>query len=128
MAWRCLIVDDNRGFADEAQSLLHGQGVAVVGIATSAVEAARSVQELAPDVVLVDIALGEESGFDVARTVADGASRDAPRVILISTHDEREFADLIEESPAVGFLAKTDLSAKAIQRVLADGGGDQTER
>jgi hypothetical protein len=39
-------------------------------------------------------------------------------VILISTHDEHEFADLIEASPAVGFVAKTDLSAATIRRLL----------
>jgi hypothetical protein len=62
--------------------------------------------------VLIDIDLGEESGFALARSLGDGASRaSVPHMILISTHDEGEYADLIEASPAVGFLAKTDLSA-----------------
>ena len=39
-------------------------------------------------------------------------------MILVSTHDEREFARLIESSPAVGFLAKTELSAERIYRLL----------
>ena len=43
---------------------------------------------------------------------------DAPNVILISTHDDSEYADLIEASPALGFVAKTDLSAAAIRRML----------
>ena len=38
-------------------------------------------------------------------------------MILISTHDEREYADLIESSPAAGFVAKTDLSGEAIRRL-----------
>jgi hypothetical protein len=42
-----------------------------------------------------------------------------PDVILISTHDEAEYSDLIEASSAVGFLAKMDLSAAAIRRLLA---------
>jgi hypothetical protein len=62
--------------------------------------------------VLVDIDLGGESGFELARQL-EGA-----RVILISTHAERDYADLIEASPAIGFLAKSDLSASAILEIL----------
>jgi hypothetical protein len=39
-------------------------------------------------------------------------------MILVSTHDEREFVKLIESSPAVGFLAKTQLSAERIYQLL----------
>src|SRR3712207_6961431 len=44
-------------------------------------------------------------------------------VILISTHAEQDYAELIEASPAVGFLAKSALSAGAIRDLLA-GHGD----
>jgi DNA-binding NarL/FixJ family response regulator len=116
MPLRCLIVDDRPSFSEAAGELLTDQGVAVVGTATSAVEAIRRVQELQPDVALVDIDLGEDNGFDLARRLAGDGS--AVRVILISTHDEREFLKLIESSPAAGFLAKTELSAKNILRLL----------
>lgn len=129
MPLRCLIVDDNPEFRDVARTLLEGQGVVVVGLAESSAEAVRSVEELRPDVALVDIDLGDESGFDVARRLADGGSQTAAKVILISTHGEREFADLIEASPAIGFLAKTGLSSGSIRRLLAafdgsDAAGD----
>jgi two-component system, response regulator PdtaR len=42
-------------------------------------------------------------------------------VILISTHDESEFADLIKTTSAVGFLSKIELSASTIRRMLAPG-------
>jgi DNA-binding NarL/FixJ family response regulator len=118
VALRCLIVDDRPGFSDAARELLEGQGVTVVGLAASSAEAVRSVQKLRPDVALVDIDLGEDSGFDLARRLAANADGGAPRVILISTHDEQEFAKLIESSPAVGFLAKTELSAERIYQLL----------
>jgi len=123
MSLRCLIVDDTSSFGEAARDLLEGQGVTVVGCATSSAEALRSVQELRPEVALVDIDLGPESGFDLARRLADDVDGSGPRVILISTHDEREFVKLIESSPAVGFLAKTELSAERIYRLLdrADG-------
>jgi CheY-like chemotaxis protein len=118
---RCLIVDDNARFGDAARALLERQGIAVVAIATSSDEAARQVRELAPDVALIDIGLGEESGFDLAEHLHADPDRPCPSIILISTRDEREFADLIEASPAVGFLAKSEMSADTIYDKLADG-------
>ena len=123
MALRCLIIDDTLSFYEAARDLLEGQGITVVGCASSASEAVRSVQELRPEVALVDIDLGPDSGFDLARRLAEDADGDAPRVILVSTHDEREFVKLIESSPAVGFLAKTELSAGRIYRLLEQAGG-----
>ena len=120
MSLRCLIVDDNRHFGEEARSLLEDEGIAVVGIAASGEEAVRMASTLAPGVALVDIRLGAESGFDVARRLVDGASATPPAVILISTHDPREFSDRIAASPAIGFLAKTDLSAERIRSLLSD--------
>jgi DNA-binding NarL/FixJ family response regulator len=116
---RCLIVDDTLSFCETARDLLGSQGVTVVGCATSGADAVRSIQELRPEVVLVDIDLGPESGFDLARRLADDIDGSSPQVILVSTHDEREFFKLIESSPAVGFLAKTELSAERIYELLA---------
>jgi DNA-binding NarL/FixJ family response regulator len=113
---RCLIVDDSPRFLEAARSLLELEGIAVVGVALSSVDAVRRVDELRPDVVLVDIDLGPESGFDVARRLHEG--RTAPPIILISTHDGQDYADLIAASPAAGFLAKAALSANAIRDML----------
>lgn len=113
-----MIVDDDAGFRAEACGLLEEEGLEVVGSAASAAEAVRQVASLRPDVALVDIDLRGESGFDLARRMCDGAGGAAPSVILISTHDESEYADLIEASPAAGFLAKTDLSATTIRGIL----------
>ena len=120
MALRCLIIDDSPDFCEAARDLLEGQGITVVGYAASSAEAIRSVRELRPEVALVDIDLGIESGFDLARRLADDLDGSEPQLmlVLVSTHDEREFARLIEESPAIGFLAKTELSAERIYRLL----------
>ena len=68
---RCLIVDDNASFLDAATNLLEREGLDVVGVASTSDEALRQAEELRPDVVLVDIMLGTESGFDLARRLAD---------------------------------------------------------
>ena len=118
VALRCLIVDDNPSFREAMQVLLEAQGIDVVGGAGSAAEALAQIAELRPDVALIDIDLGRESGLALARRLHDDAVGAVPKVILISTHDESEFADLIETTPAVGFLSKTELTAATIRRTL----------
>jgi DNA-binding NarL/FixJ family response regulator len=112
MPLRCLIVDDNLAFLEAATTLLEREGVSVVGVASTGAEALRLAQELHPDVVLVDISLGPESGFDVVRSLVETDASGC--TILISTHSKADFADLIERAPAKGFLPKSELSASAI--------------
>jgi DNA-binding NarL/FixJ family response regulator len=122
MMVRCLIVDDSPWFLDAARSLLEREGITVVGVASNGAEALRRTAEFRPDVMLLDIDLGGESGFELAgRLEVDEQHR--PRVILISTHAGEDYAELIAASPACGFLAKADLSAHAIRRLLEGGAG-----
>ena len=118
MALRCVIVDDNLGFLHAARLLLEQEGLQVVGVATSGDEALHAVAELRPDVTLLDIDLGGESGFDVARRLADDRDLGPGQLILISTHSEEDLVDLIKESPAIGFLGKPSLSATTIKGML----------
>jgi DNA-binding NarL/FixJ family response regulator len=118
MAFRVLMVDDNGSFLDAARVLLERQGLGTVDFASTGAEALRRAAELRPDVVLVDIMLGAESGFDLARGLVEDDRAGGPAVILISTHAEADFVDLIAESPAIGFVPKSELSANAIRRVL----------
>ena len=112
---RALIVDDNASFLEAASRLLERQGLTIAGVASSADEALAKAQELKPDVVLVDIGLGPESGFDLARQLADSGSI----VILISTRSEADLAPLINGVPAAGFVPKSELSAAAIRRLVS---------
>jgi DNA-binding NarL/FixJ family response regulator len=128
MSLRCLIVDDNAGFRNEMRGLLIEQGVDVTPGAASSTEALRQIAEERPGVVLIDIDLRGESGFDLARRVRDDAGSAAPHVILISSHDGREYADVIDASPVLGFIAKTDLSASAIRRMLGAAGNSDGDR
>jgi DNA-binding NarL/FixJ family response regulator len=114
---RCLIVDDNRSFLDAARVLLEREGMTVAGVALNGAEALRDARALRPDVVLLDISLGDESGFDVARRLVEDGPGGAT-VILISTHSEADFSDLIAESSAAGFVPKSELSASAIRRFV----------
>ncbi|HST64192.1 MAG TPA: response regulator transcription factor, partial [Mycobacteriales bacterium] len=92
MTLRCVIVDDSDAFVEAARTLLEREGLAVLGAAATSADALRLVAELRPDVVLVDIDLGPESGLELTRRLARTA---APPVILVSTYAEDDFADLL---------------------------------
>jgi DNA-binding NarL/FixJ family response regulator len=119
---RCIIVDDNASFLKAAAGLLEREGLAVVGMASNGAEALTQATELRPDVVLLDIALGTESGFDVARDLV-AADPAGWKIILISTHAEADFAELIDQAPAAGFVPKSELSASAIRRLAEKANG-----
>ncbi len=120
MSLRLLIVDDNAQFLRAAQELLEQEGMTVVGIASTSAEALERVDALRPDVTLVDVDLGEESGFELARRLADARAGEPPPVVLISTYAEQDLRELIDASPTVGFLSKSQLSAAAIHHLLQD--------
>jgi DNA-binding NarL/FixJ family response regulator len=116
---RCLLIDDSPEFLGSAERLLSAQGLAVVGSASSGDDGIELAQELRPDVALVDVQLGDEDGVEVARRLA--AVTPAPRVILISTHTKDDLADVIDDTPAIGFIPKDWLSAEAITDLLGVG-------
>ena len=116
VARRCLIVDDNAEFLDAARKLLQQQGISVVGVASNSADALTLAVDLRPEVALVDVDLGRESGLDLARSMAKTC--EAVEVILISAYSEKDLRDLVEESPAVGFVSKSVLSRQAIDDLL----------
>jgi two-component system nitrate/nitrite response regulator NarL len=117
MSLQCVIVDDYQPFLKVARAKLERQGMVVVGVATNGAEALRQARELNPDVALVDISLGGESGFEIALEISPYVGS----VILISSDDryaDEDYAELIAGSPAVGFVSKAALSADAIGRLV----------
>jgi DNA-binding NarL/FixJ family response regulator len=118
---RCLLVDDNAACLERERALLARQGVTVVGTAASTADALRQATALRPDVAVVDIGLGDESGFDLAVHLSEADVA----VIMVSAAPAADYADLLDESPAAGFLPKTELSAAGIGRILSRASGRQ---
>ncbi|GAA4473701.1 response regulator transcription factor [Phytohabitans houttuyneae] len=120
MVSRCLIVDDNARFLAVARTSLERDGLEVVGTASTVADALAQADRLHPDVVLVDIALGAESGFDLTRRLVERHPDLRARVVLISTRREEDYADLIALSPAAGFVWKAQLSGGAVRELVPE--------
>jgi DNA-binding NarL/FixJ family response regulator len=111
-----VIVDDHDGFRALARALLRGTGYEVVGEAADGASAIRSVRELRPEVVLLDVQLPDMNGFDVARCVNEGP--DPPAVVLISSRDASDYGRRVDRSSARGFITKAELSIGALDSLL----------
>jgi len=120
MPLRCLIVDDSPQFLEAARALLELDGISVVGVASTTAEAVPRIQDLKPDVALVDVELGNECGLDLARRIRRETSLAPSRVILISAHADQDMVDLVTTAPVAAFLCKSRLSARAIRDILGD--------
>ena len=114
---RCLLVDDSEEFLSSATRLLEIQGVDVAGVASTGEEALELAPSLAPDVVLVDVELGEEDGVELALKLREAVP--STQVVLISAYERDEIDELVKPGKAVGFLPKRSLSARAIAELLA---------
>jgi len=115
---RCLIVDDDEGFLQVASELLEREQIDVVGVASNSAGAIQQAVSIRPDVVLIDVNLGDESGFDVAAAIADTVTSVPPALILISTYSLDDYLDLPAPG-ATAFVHKSDLSGTTIRRILA---------
>jgi DNA-binding NarL/FixJ family response regulator len=120
MPLQLLIVDDNVTFLEAARRLFEREGMTVVGVASTVADALDRHEELRPEVTLVDVQLGEESGPDLVRALAGVSTSRPSRVIMISTYPEDDVLDLVEATPAIGFLSKSNLSGTAVLELLGD--------
>jgi CheY-like chemotaxis protein len=118
MGCSVLVVDDHDRFRAFACALLESEGFVVVGEAGDGASALRAVDELRPDVVLLDVQLPDLDGFEVAERLAGDATH-PPVVVLISTRDAASYRRRLAETPVRGFISKGELSGAALAAVLA---------
>lgn len=117
MAATVFIVDDHAGFRTQARRLLESEGYEVVGEAADCSSAVERARALEPELALVDVYLPDGSGFDLACDLV--ALPNPPAVILTSSHDGAELEPCVADSPAVGFVAKAELSRQAFEELLS---------
>lgn len=111
-----LIVDDHAGFRASARRVLEAGGYSVIAEAADGSSGVTAAAESRPDLALVDVQLPDFDGFEVTRRLRE--SRDAPEIVLISSHELADLGSLVETSGACGFVSKADLSAAALEELL----------
>jgi DNA-binding NarL/FixJ family response regulator len=109
-----LIVDDHAGFRRRARRTLEADGYTIVGEAPNGAAGIEAAAQLKPDVVLLDVHLPDANGFDIVSRMP------ARRVVLISSHDRKDYAELISRSGATGFLSKDQLCAATLEALVAE--------
>jgi DNA-binding NarL/FixJ family response regulator len=108
-----VIVDDHARFRRSARKLLELEGFDVVGEAVDGASGRAVVDDLQPDLVLVDVGLPDTSGFDLARELSLTAS-----VVLVSSRDPVDVVGRVGSSGALAFIGKDALTGEAIAAAL----------
>jgi DNA-binding NarL/FixJ family response regulator len=116
---RVLIADDQRLFAQALRAALFEHDIDVVGIAEDGAETIRLVRELAPDVVVLDLAMPRATGFEVMEAMRAEGSRTRVAVLTggESPGDRRRAAEL----GATAFLSKSQSLDEIVESVRLVG-------
>ena len=109
-----VIVDDHEPFRRSARGLLELDGFRVIGEAGDGAGGIETVERLQPNVVLLDIALPDASGLDVAERLSGGATR----IVLVSSRDPIDLGARVGRCGAAGFIPKDELSGERLTAVL----------
>jgi DNA-binding NarL/FixJ family response regulator len=117
MAMTVLIVDDHASFRRAARALLELEGYAVVGDAENVQDGVAAARDLRPDLLLVDVGLPDGDGFEVAERLRDDQAR-PPAIVFTSNRDATGFAHRIATCGGAGFVAKHELTGRALAELL----------
>lgn len=122
MGTSILLVDDHKITRDGLSALIEKQpDMRVVGEADNGREAVRAVQDLAPDVVIMDISMPDLNGIDATRQIL--AVSPATRVIALSMYSDRRYVEGMLSAGVSGYLVKSCAFDELVQAILAVVGG-----
>lgn len=102
-----MLVEDNPNFAESVKAYIaQVKGVKLVAHASSGPEAIGIYMHFLPHVVLMDISLGDMSGFDIAKHLLRLSQ--APMVVFLSMHDTPPYRAKAKRLGAEGFISKSN--------------------
>jgi RNA polymerase sigma factor (sigma-70 family) len=118
MSITIVLADDHAVVRDGLQSMLEAQGdIEVIGHASTGYEAVAQITELCPDIAIVDIAMPDLNGIDVAREVIKASP--SIRVIILSMYSAREHILQALRVGALGYVLKESAGVEVIGAVQA---------
>ncbi len=114
---RILLVDDSPEFLESAMSFLSGNSeLKVVGSAASGHEALEQVQELEPDLVLMDLSMPGMGGIEATRCLKaehDGALR----IVILTLDDDSEYRSAATSAQADGLIKKSEFGTELLPMI-----------
>ena len=117
-----MLVDDHKITRDGLSALIDREpDMSVVGEADNGRQAVRAVQDLAPDVVIMDISMPDLNGIDATRQIL--AASPATRVIALSMYSDRRYVEGMLSAGVSGYLVKSCAFDELVQAILAVVGG-----
>jgi len=122
MGVRCFVADDHPAIVDSIGRFLADEDdITVVGSAGDGVEALERIDEISPDVAVVDVRMPRLDGIEVARRLSAARSRTA--VILYTAHAERALVIEAIDAGAQGFVLKESPLPDLVRavRLVAEG-------
>lgn len=113
-----LLADDNPAILNHVGKLLKkDKKYEVVGAVNDGQAVLREYSKLRPDVIILDISLGEMSGIDIARNLLDSGCRS--KIVFLTVHEDSDFMNAAIGAGASAYVVKSRLSTDLISAVNA---------
>jgi DNA-binding NarL/FixJ family response regulator len=113
-----LLADDNSPVLDHVSKMLNeGQKYEVVGMITDGGAVIREYLRLRPEVILLDISLGERNGIEVARQLRDSGCR--AKIIFLSVHEDPDYMNAAIGAGGSAYVVKSRLNADLFSAIDA---------
>jgi DNA-binding NarL/FixJ family response regulator len=113
---RVILADDHPIVRASIRRLLEKAGdIEIVGEASDGIETIRLVEELTPDVLLLDVEMPGMKGFEVARRLQ--AAGTPVRILALSAYDDRQYILAMLASGATGYLTKAEAAQTLVHAV-----------
>jgi two-component system, NarL family, response regulator LiaR len=123
LAVRVVLADDHALVREGTAELLErAGGIRVVGQAADGREAVRLTEALRPDVLLLDLAMPELDGLEVARRIHRSCPETA--IVALTAHDEEAYVLAVLEAGAIGYLSKSSRGHQVVHAVRAAAAGE----
>lgn len=120
---RILVVDDHAVLRDGIRALLAlHDDIEVVGEASEGKEAVAKVQELMPDVVIMDIAMPGMDGLEATRRIRKKHPK--IKVLVLTQHDNKEYILSVIKAGASGYVPKRALGSELVSAIRSVKEGD----
>jgi DNA-binding NarL/FixJ family response regulator len=113
---RVVLVDDNAAILETLAELLP-RDFTIAGMFSTGASLLASVETLSPDIILLDISLGDMTGFDVAKRLKSIAP--AVKVIFLSVHETPDFVRAAFDLGGFGYVFKSQITPDLIEALIS---------